>query len=62
MHKMKCPLCKDGMFFGKPCLLCNGTQIYTWTEREEREFMRDVEAINQGDEQHWRFGAQVAKV
>lgn len=52
MHKMKCPLCDDGVFYGKPCLLCHGTKIYTWTDKEDREFRRAVNVINERDGRH----------
>lgn len=59
MHAMVCPLCTDSPYDWDPCPLCNGTKVYTWTDKEEQEFMRTVNLINKGDKQQWRFGAKV---
>lgn len=57
MHAMPCPLCDNGYFKGCPCVLCHGTGVHTWTDQEEKQIMKDINAINRGDREQWRFGA-----
>ena len=57
MHAMPCPLCTNGPYDLDPCPLCNGTKVHTWTDQEEKQIMKDINAINRGDREQWRFGA-----
>ena len=57
MHAMPCPLCTNSKYDLDPCPLCNGTKVHTWTDQEEKQIMKDINAINRGDREQWRFGA-----
>ena len=57
MHAMPCPLCTNRKYDWDPCPLCNGTKVHTWTDQEEKQIMKDINAINRGDREQWRFGA-----
>lgn len=57
MHAMPCPLCTNSKYDWDPCPLCNGTKVHTWTDQEEKQIMKDINAIDRGDREQWRFGA-----